>query len=188
MNQAEKEFMVQMAMGVFKIDQQGLVWRMGRWVGGSKTGSPSYLRMYQEPKRAETSEKTGYPVVIFTVEQKRHAVAAHRIVWMIFAHMKIPSGMEINHKDGNKKNHHPQNLEVATRQQNSLHAGRVLGVLGKKKQSGSMNAMAKLTEIQVAEIREMCRNRSMAQSRIAKMYGVKQATVSAIHLKKSWTS
>ena len=185
MNKAEKEFMVQIALGVFSVDREGNIWRHGEMIGGSHSGSPSYFRPYTNPRRAERSIKTGYPTVMFSVDQVRMAAAAHRVVWMVENHSAIPKGMEMNHKDGIKSNHHPSNLEIVTRSQNAIHCCRVLG-RKPKAQRGESNAMAKMTESQVLEIREMCKNKSMAQSRIAKRYGITQAAVSCIHLRLSW--
>lgn len=185
MNNAERGFLIQVALGVFSIDSKGRIWRHGRMIGGSRAGAPSYMRMHEKPTRAERSEKKGYPTVMFSVDQIRMVAPAHRVVWMVTNHSDIPQGMEINHKDGVKANHHPSNLEVITRSENTIHACRVLG-RKPKAQNGEANASAKLTEKSVLEIRAMCRNQSMAQSQIAKRYGIKQATISAIHKRKSW--
>jgi hypothetical protein len=45
----------------------------------------------------------------------------HRLVWEAFIG-KIPTGMEINHKDGNKQNNHIDNLEVVYTRENQSHS------------------------------------------------------------------
>ena len=44
----------------------------------------------------------------------------HRLVAETFLG-KIPKGKEVNHKDGDKHNNHPSNLEYMTRSENQLH-------------------------------------------------------------------
>ena len=182
----EAEFLAQMALGYFRVDADGTIWRCARSVGGSRTGSPSYMKMIR-PSRADRSESHGYTKVMFTaLSRVRLSIYAHRVVWMVANHAEIPESMEINHKDGNPRNNRPDNLEVVTRQENALHAGRVLRVLGKKNQYGEKNTSAKLTPLQVVEIRRICAGKELSQGVIAAMFGVSQRTVSEIHLRKTW--
>lgn len=51
---------------------------------------------------------------------KQHCVKAHRLVAIAF--IPNPDGKkEVNHKDGNKHNNVPSNLEWATREENLMH-------------------------------------------------------------------
>lgn len=186
MRDNEIAFLSQVAMGVFTIDDQGRIWRHKFWVG-SRSGAPSQLRMLDHARRAERSVSQGHQRVMFYVGGQRHAIYAHRAVWLASVQQPIPEGLEVNHKDGNPKNNRVENLELVTRQQNTLHAGRVLKVLGTKAQRGEDNAGAKLTEKDVLEIRQIWRDKSMTQQALAERYGVVQATISAIVLGKSWT-
>lgn len=185
MTKAEQIFLALVAIGSFSVDNHGRVWRHRRMVGGSKTGSPSYEANLPNPERAERSETTGYPKVMFSYNQERMTVFAHRIVWMYHNKADIPNGMEINHKDGVRHNSHPDNLELVTRSENALHGIHVLG-RNPKAQQGEQNASAKLTVQDVLTIRRLCVEKAMPQSQIAKLYGVTQATISAIHMRKSW--
>jgi len=186
MKENEIAFLSQVALGVFTVDAQGNIWRHRFWAG-SKAGSPSTLINLPKSRRAERAISQRHLRVMFTVNHQRYAIYAHRAVWLMTNLQPIPEGLEINHKDGNPKNNHPQNLEVVTRQENTLHAGRVLGVLGKKAQRGENNASAKLTTEQVMEIRQIWKSRSMTQATLAERYSVSQGTISAIVLGKSWT-
>ena len=85
------------------------------------------------------------------VELRRHDRAypryIHDLVCKAFIGDK-PSGMTVNHKDGNKTNNHVSNLEYATPKEQSNHA-KALGLLF----VGERHPMAKLTAIDVQEIR-----------------------------------
>lgn len=60
---------------------------------------------------------TGYPYVTINGEK----TAMHALVSrMVFG--KRPPGYQINHKDANKENYHPSNLEYVTPKQNIRHA------------------------------------------------------------------
>lgn len=185
MKAEEQAFLSLVALGAFMVDSQGAVWRHRRMIGGSRSGSPSYQAALARPERAERSQSGGYPKVMFTHRSHRMAVYAHRIVWMVVNGEDIPDGLEINHKNGIRSDNHPSNLELVTHSENMIHGIRVLG-RKPKAQYGEMNACAKLTAKQVAEIKYLCAKRTLAQSQIAKRFGVTQSAISAIHLGKSW--
>jgi hypothetical protein len=185
MTEAEQAFLAQLAIGVFSVDKSGAIWRHRRLVAGSRSGAPPYEVPLDEARSAETSESDGYPKVMFTVGEKRMAVFAHRIVWMTANQADIPAGMEVNHKDGDRANRAPSNLELVTPSGNVIHGIRVLGRKAKE-QRGEKNNSAKLTAQKVREIRRMCAERTMAQTEIARVFGVSQRTISDIHLRLSW--
>jgi predicted XRE-type DNA-binding protein len=143
--------------------------------------------MSVNPRRAETTQTKDHLRVQFTTADGRMWVYAHRVVWMVANHREIPSGLEINHKDGDPTNNRPENLDLATRQENTLHAGRVLKRLGTKAQNGEMNAAAKVTESDVIRIRELWAAQTMTQRQIAEAFGLKQQAVSCIVTRKSWS-
>lgn len=182
MTDEEKDFLAQVALGWFSVDQEGRIWRHVRFVG-SRVGNPSR----PEPVQIERAERSfsKYPKVMFWTLEGRKAVYAHRIVWMILNHEDIPLGMEINHKDGQKNHNHPDNLELLTHSQNILHSFQVLGQKVKD-QRGSKNTSAKLTEAQVLEIRSLWDQHRTTQTEIGRRFGLSQVSVSEIVLRKTW--
>ena len=185
MNLSETTFLALVATGMFSMDNQGRLWRHKRMMGGSPLGTPAYEKIFAIPKRAETS-RAAYRTVMFTVDGKRMKIYAYRIIWMLRNQADIPKGLEINHKDGNKENNHPMNLEVVTRSQNTIHSYRELP-RKKREQRGEMSSLCKLTNEKVMEIRDLCKGNLMTQSQIGKLYGIRQATVSSIKTLKSWS-
>jgi hypothetical protein len=130
MNQHEV-FMDLVRVGAFTIDHEGCIWRNG------------------SGKRAEKESR--YPQVMFR-ESKGvpwRYVYAHRVVAIKF-HGDIPEDHEVNHKDGEMHNNHPDNLEIVTKSKNGLHCVQVLG-----KNRGSEHGAAILTEEDVIEIRRL---------------------------------
>ena len=185
MTEAEQAFLAQVAIGAFSIDSSGRIWRNRIRVGGSHVGTPSYDAALAAPQRAERSMSAGYPRVMFRSLKGRQQVYAHRIVWMVTNQKDIPEGLEVNHKDGNRANHHPSNLEIVTHRENTLHSFRELGHRVKE-QRGVKNTSATLDEESVLQIRSLCKNRTLSQSRVAEMFGVSQRSISDIHLRKTW--
>ena len=182
MTNTEKEFLAQVALGWFRVDQQGRIWRLYRFVGG---GRPRLVKIRCRRAERSMSKKGGYRRVMFKAAGRRMTVGGHRIVWMVANHQIIPTVMETNHKDGVKKNNDPGNLELLTRKENVKHAIRILG-RKPKEQQGELNSSAMVTEKQVMEIRALWSSGEMSQKEIGKRFGIVQATVSAIVTRKSW--
>lgn len=184
MTSDEKAFMAQVALGWFAVKTDGTIWRNVTFRGGGVS-----LPVWIEPTRAErsVSKEDGYLRVMFNDQGTRRRVSAHRIIWMVANRRDIPPSMEINHEheDGNKQRNDPGNLTLVTHAQNAEHSCRVLK-RKPKAQNGEANAMAKVTEQQVAEIRALAKARSLPQREIGKLYGLTQSAVSAIVTGKSW--
>jgi hypothetical protein len=105
-----------LSLDVLRIDENGSIWR-------DKNLSHGFWAPIT-PRRAENSDKRGYLRVTVGVGKGRTMQAlAHRLVWT-FLRGPIPDGLQINHKDMNKTNNHPDNLEVVTNWENALHARR----------------------------------------------------------------
>ena len=184
MTDDEKAFLAQVALGWFTVKSDGTIWRNVTFHGGGVS-----LPIWIEPTRAErsVSKEGGYLRVMYNDQGKRRKIAAHRVSWMVANRRDIPPTMEINHEheDGNKQRNDPNNLTLVTRGQNVEHACRILK-RKPKAQNGEANAMAKVTEKQVSEIRALAAARSLPQREIGKLYGLTQSAVSAIVTGKSW--
>lgn len=72
-------------------------------------------------KVLKPSTRNGYRIIVLLNETNRKTVSVHREVLNNF--IGIPrQDQECNHKDGNKKNNHVNNLEWVTRRENVHHA------------------------------------------------------------------
>lgn len=160
-------------LGILTVDKHGAIWR-------HQDGSTPIA-----PTRADTGRHRAgsYRKLQFTWGGKRQAVLAHRVVWMVTNRALIPEGLEINHKDGDRENNAPRNLELVIRSENVKHSFRVLGQKVKE-QRGVKNTSAKLDEAKVLEIRAL-RN-SVTQRYLAAQFGVTQRTISEIQTRKTW--
>lgn len=118
----------------FEIDGEGRVWRIRKW------GVPC------SPCRAEYQSTLGYLVVSFGNEN----IYAHRLVYQHFFG-DIPEAFTVNHKNGDKADNRPSNLEAVTNSENRRHAYRVLG-------EKPLRGLSKLTAEKVAEIRLLARS------------------------------
>lgn len=146
--------------GEIVIGRDGKIWRIAV---RASNGAPRRCK----PRRAETTEQSGYLKVTTQVRnsQPRIRAAAHRLVWF---HVRgpIPDGLTINHKNGIK--------------------GSVLVLknkLGPKPGEGHHNA--KLTNTQVMGIRARLAAGD-TQRAIADDHGVSQSTIWAISSGKGW--
>lgn len=86
----------------------------------------------------------------------------------------------INHKNGNKEDNRPGNLEWVTHKENTHHAIRH-GLINER---GENSALARLTSEDARQIRFL--SKFMSQRKIGLLFGVNQTHVSHIVLRKAW--
>lgn len=168
-------------MGWIEVRKDGSVWRVAqrrksRWDGSVTTSLVT-------PRRIDAAVGAGYRTVKLMVDGVQTSALAHRLVWRA-KFGPIPAGLTINHKNGNKADNAPENLELATYSEQALHAIRVLKA-GRTDQSGEKNAMAKLNQAAVREIR---RRRSAGERLLvlAREFGVSDRTISKIARGDRW--
>lgn len=112
---------------------------------------------------------------------------SHRVMWESFVG-PIPTGMQINHKNGIKDDNRLENLEVVTPSQNTLHGFRVLGRKPPiNPNPGSKNGRAKLNEASAREIRTLIQT-GLGDKDLAARFGVSPASIWFIRNKQTWTS
>lgn len=116
------------------------------------------------PKRLDTPVKNGYLAVSFWYQGKPYMISAHRAVYTVLSG-KIPEGLDVNHKDGNKHNNAPENLEVLRRGDNHRHAYR----LGLKVKAGKAKELA-------AEANRLRTEQGLSYRQIGEALGVCTAT------------
>jgi hypothetical protein len=133
-----------------EIDDQGRIWRIGRR-SGTKAGATISTPV---PRRRAERHLGPYLNVRAMIDQKRMTALAHRMVWH-HINGPIPEGMTINHKNGIKDDNHPSNLELATDSEQQIHANQILGTGSGANQWGEKNSQAKLTLLQVQEIKKL---------------------------------
>jgi len=122
----------------------------------------------------------GYYIVCLCKNGKQKTPKVHHLVAGAFIG-KRKDGMEVNHKDGDKLNNHPKNLEYVTRSENMLHVFAV----GLKSHKGENNPSNKLTEEDVREIRLLLPK--YTQTEIGKRFNVSQSAISLIAVGKNWS-
>jgi hypothetical protein len=94
-----------------------------------------------------------------------------------------PTGLEVNHKDGNKENNCVDNLEYITHSEQLLHAYRT-GLLKAvmPEQQGMKNPRAKLNDDQVREIIASTESNKVLAAR----YGIRSSHVWFLRKRKGW--
>lgn len=131
-------------------------------------------------------DRKGYLRVGLSRAGHARTMPVHRLVAEAFLGPR-PHGLTVNHKDGDKRNNSPGNLEYVTSAENRLHAIR-LGLLdpgaGGKASAG---IGYKLDRDDVIDIRLAVASGEQ-QKVLAKKYGVKPATIWEIVHRKIWRS
>lgn len=113
-------------------------------------------------------------------------ISAHRLSFLAF-NGPIPSGLVVMHTCDNPKCVNPAHLIVGTYGDNAKDAydkGRKLPPLNPM--PGEKHPMAKLTEVEVFEIKNMLANK-VSISDLARKYGVSLTTICDIKNGRSWT-
>jgi hypothetical protein len=177
--------------GELEIDAQGRVWRIKKRTGMKKGGT-----VLVNLKRRRAEHDTGsYLQMRVMTEGERVYCQAHRLVYYHF-YGPIPEDIAINHKNGKKKDNRPENLEMTTYSENTIHAVHTLKVGRAANQNGQMNHNAKVTPEIVQEIlavrdiilKEMETRHGHRITELATKYGISYQTVWDIIKGRRWNS
>ncbi len=128
--------------------------------------------------RLKTNKNNGYRMAILCVNGERKTHTVHRLVAKAW-HENPNSLGDVNHRNGDKSDNRPENLEWCSRSDNLIHAyssGLKISVKGTRVWTN------KLTEDQVREIFHS----AGIHREIGERFGVKKACVAAIKKRRIW--
>jgi HNH endonuclease len=154
-----------LAKGALRVREDGKIFRPGKFG--------------LDEVKFHTHKKTGRVYFNLRFEGVSKSVLVNRVVGLAL----IPNPLakpEVNHRDGNKANNHPRNLEWSTRVEQEIHASRT----GLKANRGSSNANAKLRPEQVAEIRALTKEQLV---RYAADHGLAPKTILDAWVGRTWS-
>ena len=151
--------------------------------GVTKNGKETQRRI-DEKILKQAPHTAGYLCLSLTKEggAKARSMLVHRMVAVTF--IDNPENLPwVNHKDGNKKNNHVENLEWCTPTYNIMHA---LGAGFIPILRGSQRATAKLNEEKVHVIKKMMLL-GFTNEKLAELFEVSTAPISYIRSNLAWT-
>lgn len=137
--------------------------------------------------RIERTRCRGYRAASFFVKKgKKVTVLQHRLVYRCFVGA-IPEKMTVNHRDGNKLNNEPSNLELLSVSDNTYHS---LDTLGNRYAAspftrGHLNVNSKLNPEEVISIRQAYSSGEGYRS-LAKKYGISPISAYQVVKNKSY--
>lgn len=131
---------------------------------------------------AHSPDQKGYRIIRLSVPGSRPTFRVHRLVAMCFIGPR-PDGMQINHKDGDKANNRPGNLEYVTGRDNIRHSW-ATGLHAADDRKGESHPGVKLTADDVRTIRAIYPAKTITE--LAAVYGVTAANISSIVKRKTW--
>jgi hypothetical protein len=120
----------------------------------------------------------GYVYASLVQNGKKLRRGIHQFIALAF-HGPCPEGLELDHKDRNKNNNRPDNLEYVTHQEN-IRRARISGSWNTAR--GERSGNAKLTDAAVRAIRHDAR----PQRVVAAEHGISGVAVCLIRQRKSW--
>jgi hypothetical protein len=124
--------------------------------------------------------RQGYLQSMFQRDDKKYCTEkVHKLVTLAFFGER-PAGTEVNHINGIKTDNRIENLEYVSHSENCLHSFRTKL---QKPKAGALNGMSKLTDKQVAEIRNFVaasKQRFYGRKKLALKYGISEAHVKDI--------
>lgn len=123
---------------------------------------------------------TGYKRVCLRLDNSDVHKYVHRLVLQAF--LGDNPGLQVNHKNGIKTDNRLSNLEWVTAAENLAHARRN----GLLKSEGVNHYRAKLTDVDIVEIRSLYASGRYTQSALSARYAVCSQHISDIITKKRW--
>jgi predicted XRE-type DNA-binding protein len=137
-------------------------------------------KLFSTLNKMKQQEQKGYLSVSLSIKNRSYKRFVHRLILETFVG-PCPDGMECRHKDGTRHNNDLSNLSwntFSTNQKDRVKHG--------TSNRGERCGTAKLTNLQVAEIRKLLKEKHITQKDIAKIYGVSNPIISRINTGKIW--
>lgn len=157
--------------GLYEVSNKGRVRSRQKWGRSGDSGnatrilSPGNVRGYLQLNLAKDGiHKSGL---------------VHRLVAMAFIGLPPTPDHQVNHKDFDKSNNVPENLEWVTQTENNIYSKDVI-----PRNRGERNH-SKLTETQVLEIRAL-QAKGATYGQLASHYGVSTQTIFCIVKYRKW--
>lgn len=141
----------------------------------SNLGRVCSLRNY---KILKPDVVAGYFRVRLTVKGTVYRCLVHRLVCAAFHGAATPD-LVVNHKNGNKQDNAPSNLEWCTRTENSLHAYHVLGAFPHLARPGELHVNSKLSNAEARAIKQALREGERVTV-VARKFHVSHSLISMI--------
>jgi len=129
----------------------------------------------------QTLNAHGYFCVSLRRNGETKCVKVHRLVAMAFLPPPPHPRLDAAHNDGNSKNNHFRNLRWATRKENMSDT-----LVHGTRRNGERHGRAKLSELQVLDIKRRLALRSETHTALSNEYGVSVATISNIARGRKW--
>jgi hypothetical protein len=130
------------------------------------------------------SRKKKYLAVRLSKRGEIRTLNVHALVLTAFVGPR-PEGLTCNHIDGNSLNNVVGNLEWVTSQENMRHA-HALNLIVPFLPRGARNAMTKLTDAEVMEIRRLYAE-GMRNKDLSRQFSVSPGNISMIVHRRKWT-
>lgn len=126
------------------------------------------------------AQHNGYLRVTLSDEPngRRQTYMVHRLVAAAFHGIAPSARHQVDHRNGNKTDNRAANLQWVTPRQNRRD-GRAA--------KGADNGASKLTNVQVATLRDLYARSSLSVLEIAARFGVSRQTVTKIGQRRAWT-
>lgn len=129
-------------------------------------------------------DKYGYEkVALISDDNKRHRYSVHRIVLENFNPVEGMDKLQVNHKDGNKRNNRLENLEWTTPSENIKHAFKI----GLKTQVGESNNACKYSEQTILEVIELLKTGKYTGKELDEMFGFPNNYANSIRRGERWS-